>query len=338
LVIDRRRTLRRVLVWTGLAVTVLFGYFAIRDVRFDDVWHAVRDSDPLWIAPSLVVLAVAVLLRAVRWRSLFAGATRPGLRPVTEALLVGYFFNNVLPARAGEAARVVVLKQRAGTSRSETVATVVLERAYDVLALLVLFFVALPWLPEVSWLPAAAALAAVVGVALLAGIVLLAVFKERLALFLLRPLRRLPLLPAERVDAAARNLTQGLVGLRVARIGIEAFLWTITSWLVVAASFWLLMLGFDLGLSPLAGLLVVIATNLALILPSSPAGVGVFEAAAVVALDAYGVERAEALSYALVLHALNFLPYLVVGALVLRSHAARRRRSISEGAQAVENA
>jgi glycosyltransferase 2 family protein len=83
------------------------------------------------------------------------------------------------------------------------------------------------------------------------------------------------------------------------------------------------MLGFDLGLSPAAGLLVSVAVGVAMVLPASPAALGAFEAATVVALDAYGVPRSEALSYALVLHALNLVPFLVAGPLALRAGSGR---------------
>jgi uncharacterized membrane protein YbhN (UPF0104 family) len=45
--------------------------------------------------------------------------------------------------------------------------------------------------------------------------------------------------------------------------------------------------------------------------------VGVFEAAALVGLKAYGIEKADALSFAIVLHAVNFFPYVLAGGLVL---------------------
>ena len=67
----------------------------------------------------------------------------------------------------------------------------------------------------------------------------------------------------------------------------------------------------------LAGLLVTIATGLSLVLPSSPGAGGVFEAAALVGLQAYGIEKADALSFAIVLHAVNFFPYVLAGLLVL---------------------
>ena len=60
--------------------------------------------------------------------------------------------------------------------------------------------------------------------------------------------------------------------------------------------------------------------------------VGVFEAAALVGLKAYGIEKADALSFALVLHAVNFFPYVLAGLLVMQIEAARsRRRAASPG-------
>jgi uncharacterized protein (TIRG00374 family) len=280
----------------------------------------------VWLLPSLIALGCAVAIRALRWRLMFAPERRPSTRPVLNALLIGYLFNNILPARAGEAARVVALKQSASTSRAETTGTVVLERAYDVLSLLLLLFVVAPWLPDVTWLRAAAWLGAILGLACAAAIVVLAAYRDRPLRWALRPLARMPFLSGERIDDAGSNLTHGLAGLTSLRVALVAFFWTTVSWVVMAASFWFLTLGFDLDVPPLAGLLVVIAINLAMILPSSPAAIGVFEAATIVALTAYGISESDALSYALVLHALNFVPYVVVGSLVLHRHAAAVRR------------
>ena len=87
---------------------------------------------------------------------------------------------------------------------------------------------------------------------------------------------------------------------------------------MISVSFWLATFAFDLDLPLDAGLLVLAAVGLAFVVPAAPSALGVFEAAVVLALDAYGVPRAEALSYAFVLHALNFFPYLIAGAIALR--------------------
>jgi glycosyltransferase 2 family protein len=314
---------RSVLLWTGVAVTAFFTYLALRDARLSEVKGAFLDSEKGWLVPAFVVLAAAVFVRAVRWRSLYAPERRPPLGAVTGALLLGYFFNNVLPLRAGEVARVVALNRAAGTSRVESAAIVVLERAYDLVTLLVLLFVILPWLPDVGWLRAAAVLLGVLLVGVTAAAAVLARFGTRPFELVLRPLARV--VGPERAEWGALNLGRGLTGLRRPRIALGAAFWTVLSWLLVGFSAWLVLLGFDLGLSPLAGLFVVITTNLALVLPSSPAAIGVFEAATLLALDAYGVTRSEALSYALVLHALNFLPFIVAGVVMLRLHLVSTR-------------
>ena len=322
-----RRGMRPLLAVVGLAVTAGCMYIAVRGVEFDDAVQAFRDSELVWLLPALPVFAAAIVLRGVRWWALYDGEKRPPLRAVMYALLVGYFFNNILPARAGEAARVIALYSRARTSRAEIIATVVVERVFDLLALLLLLLCAYPWLPEISWLRNAAILGAIVTAALAVVIVLIVRYDERAVHWLLRPLRRIRRPGfAERVEAAAINATRGLVALRNPVIAVRGFVLTIASWFVLALSYWILMEAFALALPLDSAILVTVAINLSLVLPSSPAALGVFEAATIIALNAFAVPHAEALSYALVLHVLNLVPFLVIGAVLLGPSALRRRR------------
>lgn len=322
----RERSARIALVWLGVAISGVFAYYAVRDIQPGRVWDGLRGSNYWWLAPALALLAAGVAVRALRWRFLFPAETRPPYRAVLDASVLGQFFNSVLPARAGEAARIVALNQRAGTSRAEIVATVVIERVFDVLGLLVLLFACLPWLPHVSWVRAAAMLAVAVGAGTMVVIVVLLRFGERPVRLLLRPLSRLPLMTVQRTEQLTRNLVRGAVSLRELRSGGFAFFLTVVSWVILGLSAWVLMLGFGFGLSPLAGVLALVATGLSMIIPSSPGAVGVFEAAVLVALNAYGVPKGDALSYALVLHAVNFFPYIAAGAVVLRWHTMSLRQ------------
>ncbi len=322
-----RRGLRPVLVAAGLVVTVACMYLAVRGVAFDDAVDALRESDLRWLAPAIPVFALAIVLRAVRWWALFSPAQRPPLRAIAYALLIGYFFNNILPARAGEAARVIALHRRASTPKAETLGTVVVERLFDVLALLIILFASYPWLPEISWLRAAAIFGAVVVAVLLALIFVVVRYDERAVHWLLSPLRRIRREGvAERLESAAVNATRGLVALRNPRIALRGMVLTIASWATLGVSYAILTNAFHLDLPLVAGMLVTVAINLSLVLPSSPAALGVFEAATVIALRAFDVPHAEALSYALVLHLLNLVPFLLIGVALLGPGALRRRR------------
>jgi uncharacterized protein (TIRG00374 family) len=324
--VTSRRGVRPLLVAAGFAVTGACTYLAVRGVALDDAMDALAASDLRWLAPASAVLALALWLRVVRWWVLFDPSSRPPLRAVAHALFVGYFFNNILPARAGEAARVIALHSRARTPRAEAIGTVVIERVFDLLALLLLLLASYPLLPEISWLRAAALLGVVVVAGLVVLVAVLVRYDDRAVRWLLSPLRRLPGSDvAERVEHAVGNATRGLVGLREPRVALRGMALTIASWVVLGLSYWILTAAFDLDLPLVAGMLVVVAINLSLVLPSSPAALGVFEAATVVALRPFDVSQAEALSYALVLHLLNLVPFLVIGAALLGPGALRGR-------------
>jgi uncharacterized protein (TIRG00374 family) len=321
------RTVRPLLLAAGLVVTVAAMVLALRGVALSDSADALAGSDLLWLAPASAVFAVGVWLRALRWWRLFHADRRPALREVTRALLVGYFFNNILPARAGEAARVISLHARTRTPRAQTLGTVVAERVFDVLALLGILFAAYPWLPPISWLRATAIFAVVVVAAICALVFALVRYDERAVHWLLSPLRRVRRDGfAARVELAAINATRGLVAIRDPRVALESLALTVSSWIVLSCSYWILMQAFALDVPFVAGLLVTVTINMGLVLPSSPAALGVFEAATVIALKAFDVPQAEALSYALVLHLLNLVPFLVVGAALLGPGVLRRRR------------
>jgi uncharacterized protein (TIRG00374 family) len=310
------------LLWLAtIAVTVLFSYIALSGLQLGAAWRALRASDWLWLVPALAALALAMGARALRWRALFAPGRRPPLGPVANATMIGYLYNNILPARAGEVARVVVLSRRSAAQPVEIAGTVVLERLYDVVGILLIFFVALPWLPPVGWLESAAIAAGVLAVAIAAAALTLAVMGERALRVLLVPLRRLPRLSEERWERSVVELANGLSGLRYPGVALQGLVWTLIAWMLTAVLAYCVTFAFHLHLPFACGVLVTVAVGLAMILPAPPAAVGVFEGAALIALKAYGIPHAAALPYALVLHLVNFLPFIVVGVALLHHNA-----------------
>jgi uncharacterized membrane protein YbhN (UPF0104 family) len=105
-------------------------------------------------------------------------------------------------------------------------------------------------------------------------------FGHRPIRYLLRPLTRIPAVEEERIDRAASNIAAGLHVLERPERAGPAFLVTFVSWLL-SLSFWLTLLAFEPDLGYGAGILVVVTTTLSRVIPSQPAGVGVFEAAPV---------------------------------------------------------
>jgi uncharacterized protein (TIRG00374 family) len=327
-----KRRIRLAVRLATVVVTLAFTYVALNGIDLQAAWRALRTCDYLWLIPALIAFGLGNVARGLRWRSLFSPGRRPHRRTTLNAMMIGYFYNCILPARAGEAARVLVLTQRSSSPPVEITGTVVLERIYDVVAILMIFFLAAPWLPPVSWLGTAAIVAVVLALAIAASAVVLAIYGDRPVRRLLRPLGRFSPLSEDRLESAAVELVHGLSGLHNWRVALEALLWTVAAWMLSVTSVYMVMLAFHLHLPYSAAVLVQVAVGLSMILPSPPAAVGVFEGATLIALRAFSVPRSVALPYALVLHLVNFVPYVIVGAALLHynsrhpaSSAARRR-------------
>ena len=320
--------LRPLLLAVGLAVSVYLTYLALRDIDFDAFVDALANGDPVWYLASFTVFAAAYVVRLFRWRLLFAPATRPPYRALVRAMLVGDFLASLLPVlRLGEVARVVVLHREVQTPRSLSLGTIVTERLQDAITLLLLLFVAVPFAPAVSWLRGATLLLAFLLLVALATVAVTWRFGHRPLGFLLRPLGRLPGFSRARTDTAAERIVGGLVGLRQIRVALATTALSALFWLGVAVSYTLALRGVGIAHGLDAGILVLVATTFSNLLPALPASVGLFEAAAIVALEPYGVDSALALSGAVVIHVLTFLPFFVLGPLALRGHAGIVRRA-----------
>ncbi len=318
----RRRPSRGAVAFAAtLLLAAGFTYLAVRGVNWNSAWHALERCDAWWLVPAMAAFAAQIAMRAMRWRSLFAHDRRPPVGPIFAATMIGYLFNNIMPARAGEAARVVALAQRTSTPVAEIVGTALVERAYDVFSILIIFLCASPWLPHQSWFGTAEVLAAAAALALAVVVWVLAVHGDRPLRLLARPLARLPRLTQERLEQEASRLAEGLSGLRDLRVAGEALLWSLAAWITAELWAWLVLLAFEPSFGFGAGILVTVVIGLAMIIPSPPAAVGVFEAAGIAALAAYGLHQSAALPYALVLHVANFVPLVVVGGLTLHRAA-----------------
>ena len=309
---------RYVLAAAGLALTAGLAWLATRNVDPEAFAAAFRRSDWWYLLPSGAALVAAVAARWLRWWLLFAAGRRPPLAAVGRAFLIGYLFNSLLPARPGELARAVALKREARTPVVEALATTAAERVYDVLALVVLLLASAPFLPESHEVRTITFVAGGLTAAALVAVLVLGRYGARLE----RMLARAPGVSDDAARRWAASILTGLVSLRDRRLAAVAALLTAASWLLLAVSAWALLLAFHLRLGLGVAILIVAAANLTLLVPASPGGVGVFEAATVAVPAGFAVDRSTALSFAVALHGLNLFPYVVAGALALQRHLA----------------
>jgi glycosyltransferase 2 family protein len=291
-------------------IQALFSLVALAAVV---LWASHQDAPELphtlgtlaWVAAAAAVYVVATLVRSERWQRILqlidVGARRSDSYALTT---VGYMGNNVLPARAGEMLRVVLLSRRTGASKRSLLGTVVAERLLDALALGSIFFVVVYGILRTTTLPSDRPLFAA-GAGLLLLCAVLGVFQllhrrgavERLREFL-RP-----------IGGAPRAL--------VSRQGLGLLVVSFAIWSLEATVYLCVARAVDLDISGMGSLYVVALTNLFAMLPAAPGYVGTFDAAVVFGVKAIGGTGSGAVSYLLLLRFVLFVPITLVGLVVL---------------------
>jgi glycosyltransferase 2 family protein len=290
------------LSWLGLAVSLL----AVAGV----VWWAVHQPKPdlpstrseiLALLGAIALYGLATVVRSERWQRLLEDEGAVPARVDTYALTcVGYAGNNVLPARAGDAIRAVLMAPRAGTSIRTVIGTLLAERLLDIAVLVVLFVVVgYGLLGEVGGDSVEIILLAAAGLAIAAVIAYFAVRRnERLVAFIA------PMLSA---TLGLRRAHHGLLllGMTLVIWGIEAGVW------MSAAA----CVGF--GMDPIEGLYIVALASVFSMIPSGPAYAGTQDAAAILGIKALGGTGAQAVAYIVMLRFIIVVPITLVGLVLL---------------------
>jgi hypothetical protein len=271
-----------------------------------------------WTLLGVVLAPLGLWVRARRWRYLFPPRSEPPA--LVPAIMIGYMVNNLLPLRAGEVVRVYVVARRWGRGFWTALATLVVERVLDSLAIVMVLGVLvllIPVPPIFRW--TAVTLLAIDAVAVTALAILAAapVACARLVDRLTRPWPGL----AERASRILDRFVQGLDGVRTPTHAFPLLAWTILVWVVPAGAAWTMLRALDIDLPLIAGWTVLAFVGLGVSIPSAPGFVGVFHYAAVLALEIFDVGRSASLGYALLFHATQVIPITLVGwAFLLREH------------------
>ena len=299
----------------GVIISAVFIWLALRGLHLGDVWASLRAADYWWLIPSVAVYFLAVWARTWRWDYLLRPMKHISLRRLFPVVVIGYMGNNVYPFRAGELLRAYVLRQQEGVSMSSSLATIVVERVFDGLVMLLFVFVALPFAPLPS--DSIRFIVMIGSVAFLGALLVFfavaAVPARFMALTEWFANRFLPeRFRAPIIDFAQRFIV-GLASLRSGRGLMMIFLTSVVIWLLETVKYWFVMHAFDFTVSFFALMLMNGVVNLATTLPSAPGYIGTFDGPGIAVLTLYGVDPATAAAYTLTLHAALWLPVTLLG-------------------------
>lgn len=305
------RTLRIAL---SVGISAVFLALAVRGVEWTKVATALTDAHYVFVLPMMAITVWSLYIRAQRWRVLLRPVGRPAMRTLVSATNIGFMANMLLPLRVGEVIRPVLVSRKENEPLSGILATVVLERIFDMFTILFLFGVSAS-LVAVSdqvrhWGYYLSGLAAAV-----AAVVVVVRWQEALALRLLQlVLRPFPAAVSEPVDHFFRGFVQALETLQSPLTFVQLLGWSLYLWLVIAGVYLLGILAFDVPAPLLVGSITVSAiVAIAVSVPSAPGYIGSFQLGCILALAIFHVSESQAIAYSIVLHLTQFVGVIGAG-------------------------
>jgi len=255
-----------------------------------------------WLAAlgAVLLYGLATVVRGERWHRLLADeGGHPSRRDSHGLNVVGYMGNNLLPARAGDAVRVVLMAPRAALGMRSVVGTLLAERVLDVGLLVVIFVIVGYGLlgevgSEVEYVLLAAAAAAAV-----AGIAYLVVRRN------------------DRIMGFVAPIASATLGLRRAHHGLRLLGITMVIWAIEAAVWMSTGAAVGFGMTPIEGLYIVALSSIFAMIPSGPAYAGTQDAAAIIGIKALGGTSAQAVAYVVMLRFVIVVPITLAGLALL---------------------
>jgi glycosyltransferase 2 family protein len=265
----------------------------------DGFINTLKKINYLYIFIACISIIISVWFRAIRWK-LLINSDKINIKQLFNIEMVGYFGNNVLPLRAGEIYRGILLSNKIGKSKSYSLGTIALERMTDMMGLIILFGLLFLFYP----LPAELELwgTRVIIFSFSIVIVMLSlkiIFKSKIKLIL-----------------KGGFISQFINGF--SEITFKNFLkvlgWTLIIWFTYWFDTYLIQKAFDLNMTWEQILLVLIWTSLAMAIPSAPGMIGVYHMAVIQAMLFIGFNNHISMPYSIILHAYGFLTLTAVGA------------------------
>lgn len=329
--VKKRHPLRDPKVYLGFAVSVFFIWLAFRKIDLRAMGRAMVAADPLLIFFIMAQVLAMLFLRGHRWTLFLKPVKRVSWIGLGWSCCIGFAVNNLLPARLGEIARSISASRKTGIGFGTVFGTVVVERIYDTITLLLLFIGSL-FLWEfagpmdkliaavqeqfgytISQRGIAVNLSVFVG-AILTVIVLLKWRTEltlRTAGFFLRPL---PAAWREKFLNGLRNFIRGLTQTTDPLEAIWIVIVSAVLWIISIYSVYIGMIACGIPSGPTDAIFVIMSMALAVSIPASPGYVGTYHflAATAIVLTA-GVTWDRAMGAAIVIHLANYLPQTLSG-------------------------
>jgi glycosyltransferase 2 family protein len=311
-------------VTVGTLISIVFLLLALKDVPLNDVAEALARANYTWILLAIVAAVVQSWLRTMRWIALYYPLQR-GLRQLRmlSIVLIAQMLNIVVPWRIGELVRIYLAGEIEKRSRTQTLATLGVEKIFDT-EMLVLILLGIPlFMTLPSWLEQPREGLIGLTIALFVAAFALLIFREPLLRLLTRI--RLPW-GGKSLDTFAQKALLGLDVFKRWDVHLLLQAQSVVIWSIGALINYFVLLALNLQLPAVSAFLLLAVLQVGGLVPSSPGKVGVFQLLCILTLSLFAIDKSIGLTYGILLYLVAYGPPVILGVFSLWWNGVNLRR------------
>ncbi|MDH3974098.1 MAG: flippase-like domain-containing protein [Deltaproteobacteria bacterium] len=310
----------KIKVWLGIGISAFFIWLTLREVDFSVLRVAIKKANHLYLIPTVIVILFQFYLRAVRWGYLMEPVKNIRQLSLFSATSIGYMANNILPARIGELAKAYAIAKKEKVSFSSSFATIIIERLLDlfslfIIMLAVMYIITFPeGKSETESLIKKGTIGVFIVFTMMTAVIIF--FKREKAFFkkmIFTIIKPLSLKLADKANHFLDSFSDALSVLGKEKHLGMILIYSAVIWLLSALPIYLLLLSFGYNLPFSISFFILVLIGIAVSIPSAPGFIGTFHFACAKGLELFNVPGEEAISVAIILHAINFFPITLIG-------------------------
>ncbi len=287
----------------SIAILILLFHF----IDLNEAINAFKNVRPLELIIVFFLNFVVILFKSMRWQVLLT--PRPGLIVLFLTNLVGFMANTILPARAGELIRALVLGKKEKISKTTVLGSAALDRIFEGIGMLILLVIMPLIMDTPDWMKKGT-----LGFVILFSII----FTLIILMMKINPDTLIKYIPLsdktnEIIKGVFEKLQKGFEAINNLKASTTATLLSLLGWITQIFMIHFVILSFGINLTPLAALMTLLAVNIAIMIPAAPGSLGTFELSVVLALGFFNIDKSQALSIALTYHFIQLIPVTIAG-------------------------
>jgi len=305
----------KVNIIAGSLLGSVFVWLAFRGTDVDALRSSFRSADYRYLIPVVLLSFMVQLVRSYRWGVILEPLKKIDQWSLFSVTSVGFMAISLLPVRMGEFARPYLISRKSGIKLGASLATIVVERVFDMLTLMIVLLSIIMTIELPLWIFRSACVILLITIPLLLLLIFVAIKRDISVKGVDRIISLLPHSLSARIMRLFHSFLDGLQILPSWRKTAYLALLSITTWFLIGLATYILFSSFSsMARLPLAAAFtVLVITALGITLPTAPGFIGNYHFSCVLGLTLFDISKADALTYAILLHGIQFTIIVVLG-------------------------